>query len=123
MTDAQSTSLQMHDMSVPYADEVVPGARIDVARWECWSSTDFGREHYYAKGPCPVCFAEAQGGAADIREPLEGQGPSQYDTPEKVTPTVTIEIPVRCRCGFGHGKQDATGCGRAWSLLVMRTTS
>jgi hypothetical protein len=123
MANPQTTAPQQHDTSVPYADEVVPGPSIDVARWESWSYADAGREHYYAKGPCPACFAEAQGHAADIPEPLEGQGRGQRDVGETAAPSITIEIPVRCQCGFGHGKQDATGCGRAWSVIVTRTTS
>jgi hypothetical protein len=124
MTNAQSASPQKHDLSVPYADEVVPGASIDVARWESWSHTDVGRQDFYAKGPCPACFAEAQGHAADMPKPLEGQGIGQHEADsERVAPSVTIEIPVRCQCGFGHGRQDATGCGRAWSLIIMRTTA
>lgn len=124
MTNAQSAAPQKHDISVPYADEVVPGASIDVAHWESWSYTDAGREHYYAKGPCPACFAEAQGHAANTPNPLEGQGPGPHDADSgKAAPSATIEIPVRCHCGFGHGRPDATGCGRAWSVIVMRMTS
>lgn len=123
MTNADTTAPQ-HDISVSYADEVVQGANIDVARWESWSYADAGREDYYAKGPCPTCLAQAQGHAADVPEPLEGQGPGQRDAgTEKIAPSVTIEIPVRCQCGFGHGKQDATGCGRTWSVIVTRTSS
>lgn len=124
MTNANTAAPLKHDISVSYADEVVPGSGIDVARWESWSHADAGREHYYAKGPCPACSAEAQGHAADAPEPLEGQGPGQRNAhPGKIASSVTIEIPVRCRCGFGHGKQDASGCGRAWSVIVTRTTS
>lgn len=123
MMNAQNAS-QKHDLSVPYADEVVPGPSIDVARWESWSYTDAGYEQYYAKGPCPACFAESPGHAADIRKPLEGQGADEQDVDSgKLAPSVQMEIPVRCQCGFGHGNQEASGCGRAWSLIVMRTTS
>jgi len=108
---------------VPYADEVVTLSSIEIACWESWSYPDADREDYYAKGPCPACFAEAQGHAADISKPLEGQGPGQRDTGETAAPSASIEIPVRCQCGFGHGKQDATGCGRAWSVIVTQTTS
>jgi hypothetical protein len=122
MANAHTPAPQQHDPSVPYADEVVPGSGIDIARWKSWSYTDADREDYYAKGPCPACLAEAQGHAADVREPVEGQGPSQRDAASgKTAPGDTIEIPVRCQCGFGHGKQDATGCGRAWSVIVTRT--
>lgn len=124
MTNAHATAPQQHDLSVSYADEVVPGSSIDVTRWESWSHTDAGREDYYAKGPCPACFAGAQGHAADVWEPLEGQGGGQRDAASgKSVPGETIEIAFRCQCGFGHGKQDATGCGRAWSVIVTRTTS
>jgi hypothetical protein len=124
MTDAQGESRQQHDISVSYADEVITGEIIDDALWESWSYADAGREHYYAKGPCPTCFAEAQGHAADTWAPLEGQGPGEPGADsEKIAPSATIEIPVRCQCGFGHGKQDATGCGRAWSVIVARATS
>lgn len=123
MTNAQTMAPQQHDTSVPYADEVVPGSGIDISRWESWSYTDAGREDYYAKGPCPACFAEAQGHAADVRKPLEEQGRGRRDAASgKAAPDDTIEIPVRCQCGSGHGKQDATGCGRAWSVIVTRTT-
>ena len=124
MTNEQNTFPQKHDISVPYTYEIVPGTNIDVARWESWSYTDAGRDHYYAKGPCPACFAEAQGHAADIRKPLEGLGTGQrHADPGKAAQGDTIEIPVRCQCGFGHGRQDTTGCGRAWSVIVTRTTS
>lgn len=124
MTNTQKTLPRKHDISVPFAYEVVPGAGIDVARWESWSHIDAGREHFYAKGPCPACFAEAQGHAADIREPMEAQGAGQGDAgPGKAAQSVEIEIPVQCQCGFGHGRTDATGCGRAWSVIVRRTTS
>ena len=121
MTNAESTAPQKHDTSVPYAYEIVPAASIDIARWESWSYSDTGREHYFAKGPCPACFAAAQGHTADTSEPAEGLGPNEG--PEKVTPSDEIEIPVRCQCGFGHGRQDTTGCGRAWSVVIRRTTS
>jgi hypothetical protein len=124
MTNVHAPAAQQHDLSVSYADEVVPGSNIDVKRWESWSYTDARRQDYYAKGPCPACFAEAQGHAADIWEPLEGQGRGRRDaTSEKNVPGNTIEIAVRCQCGFEHGKQDATGCGRAWSVIIKRTTS
>ncbi len=122
MTNAETTAPEQHDLSVPYADEVVPALSIDVTRWESWSYTDVGREDYYAKGPCPKCSAEAQGHAADVLEPTEGQGRGQRDAASgENAPSDMIEIPVRCQCGFGHGKQDATGCGRAWSIIVERT--
>ena len=126
MANAHTTASQQHDLSVPYADVVVPGADIDVTRWKSWSypDADASREDYYAKGPCPACFAETQGHAADIQEPVESQGRGQRDAASgKAAPDDTIEIPVRCQCGSGHGKQDATGCGRAWSVIVTRTTS
>jgi hypothetical protein len=126
MADAHTTAPQQHDLSVPYADIVVPGPDIDVTRWESWSYTDAdsGRKDYYAKGPCPACFAETQGHAADIQEPVEAQSRRRRGAASgKAAPGDTIEIPVRCLCGFGHGKQDATGCGRGWSVIVTRTTS
>jgi hypothetical protein len=124
MANEQAAAPQQHDLSVPYADVVVPGSDIDIMRWESWSYTHADRKDYYAKGPCPACFAEAQGHAADIQEPVEAQGRRQRDAAlGKAVLGDTIEIPVRCQCGFGHGKQDATNCGRAWSLIVTRTTS
>lgn len=124
MTNAQRLSPQKHNLSVLYAEDVVPGPAIDIARWESWSYTDAGREHYYAKGPCPACFAEAQGHTADVRQPIEEQGAGQRDADaETAALSATIEIPVKCQCGFGHGKQDATGCGRAWSVIVERRAS
>jgi hypothetical protein len=124
MTDAHTTAPQGHDLNVFYAEEVVPGPDIDVTRWQSWSYTDAGLEHYYVKGPCPACFAESQGHAADIPEPLEGQGTDVQDADsEKLARSAQIEVPVQCQCGFGHGKQDATSCGRSWSLVVQRTTS
>ena len=124
MTNAHATAPTQHDLSVPYADEVVPGASIDVKRWESWSHTGAGREDFYAKGPCPACFAQAQGHAADVWEPVEAQGGVQRDTAsEKNVPGDTIEIAVRCQCGSEHGKQGATSCGRAWSVNVTRAMS
>jgi hypothetical protein len=124
MTNAHATAPPQHNLSVSYADEVMPGSSVDVKRWESWSYTDAGRQDYYAKGPCPTCFAEVQGHAADIWEPLEGQGAGKRDAASgKNVPGDTIEIAVRCQCGFEHGKQGATGCGRAWSVIVKRTTS
>jgi hypothetical protein len=126
MANAHTMAPRQHDLSVPYADVVVPGSGIDVTHWESWSYADAGREDYYAKGPCPACFAETQGhAAADIQEPVEAQGRRWRDAAsgKAAAPRDTIEIPIRCQCGFTHGNQNAMGCGRAWSVIVTRTTS
>jgi uncharacterized phage protein gp47/JayE len=113
-----------HNTALLYADTVVPGASIDANCWESWSYTDASITHYYAKGPCPACAAQVQGHATDTQNPVEGQGPDKDASamPEKPLGD-TIEIPVQCHCGFEHGKQDATGCGRSWSLIITRATS
>lgn len=120
MTNAESTAPRKHDTSVSYAYEIVPAASIDITGWESWSYDDADGEHYFAKGPCPACFAAAQGHVAD-KGPFEEQGSNKG--PGKVAPSVEIEIPVRCQCGFGHGRPDAMGCGRAWSVVIRRTSS
>jgi hypothetical protein len=103
-----------HDLSVHYADEVVPGAAIDLGSWECWAQHDGSVTHFYARGPCPACHAIAQGHADDIGHPLEPLG---RDEAPKPVPEGAIEIPVRCTCGDGHGHDGATGCGRRWSIV------
>jgi hypothetical protein len=119
-----SPAAAVHDSAIAYADTVVPGASINVASWESWSYTDGGITHYYAKGPCPGCSAEAQGHYADIEKPVEGQG-ADRDAPDVLEGPLddTIEIPVQCHCGFAHGTQNATSCGRSWSVIITRAAS
>jgi hypothetical protein len=106
----------MHDTAVPFAEEIISADRLDLDRWEWWSSEDGGVKHYYASGPCPVCGATTQGHLALIREPADQQGTGEAAVGTVEVPE-TVEVPVMCLCGANHGHEGAKGCGRHWSLL------
>ena len=106
MTNAHTTAPQQHDLSVPYADDSRARASIDVARWESWSYTDAGREDYYAKGHARYASLKRRATPLTYGEPMEEQGPGQRDADrETAALSDTIEIPVKCQCGFGHGNK------------------
>lgn len=105
-----------HDTSVAFADEIVVDGRLDVTVWEWWSHTDGGIVHYYASGPCPACFATAQGHVELVAQPVDRQGAGPAEDGSAGRPE-TVEVPVGCRCGTGHGEDGAKGCGRRWTIV------
>lgn len=108
-----------HDEALGYRDEVVPPDAVDLAGWECFTSREHTTTHYYAKGPCPRCRATCQGHLPDASAPIEALGPG-HDALPPGPPPESVEIPVSCTCGFDHGRNDATGCGRRWSIICPR---
>jgi hypothetical protein len=102
----------------------VSGADITATDWASWSLQDEGGMHYYVRGHCPACAAPAQGHARDTASgPIEGQGKKGAAPPQPVTGVDTIEVPVECTCGYGHGNPDAASCGRQWTLILSTGTS
>lgn len=106
-----------HDDSIPYSKVIVPGAELDPTDWEAWDEPDEDGTHYYVKGPCPGCYAPAQGHVLDkATGPTQAMGRSGAKADDETAKSPAIEIPVSCACGSGHGNKDATGCGRSWIL-------
>ncbi len=119
--DAHGTA-QTHDVTVPYADEVVDiTAALISSAWTSWPITAGRITDYYAKGPCPACHAIAQGKGTTRPGPIENQGIVEEllpDASRRRGANSTVDIPVTCMCGASHGVDGKTGCGRQWTLTL-----
>ena len=111
-----------HDLSVPYSEEVMPGAAIVPTEWDAWSYAGDAGVDVYVKGPCPACRATTQGHVLDSEQgPFEPQGSSPTPSTEnRTTAPRSVEVSVRCTCGYGHGNNEAKSCGRSWVVELAQ---
>jgi hypothetical protein len=119
MSDETTKTPRGHDLSVAYCDVLVPGPELIPIDWDAWTEADEDEIHYYVKGPCPGCQATVQGHAVDkATGPMQAQGSKTAE--RRPSRSHSIEVPVSCTCGFGHGNNLANNCGRRWLLELTR---
>ena len=104
-----------HDDKVPYAEVIVSSSAIDPSSWRYWTVKPKDVVHHYTAGSCPVCRGRAEGHLAAATAPIETATITRAAKPVSGQPP--IEILVTCNCGYGHGHEEATGCGRRWTII------